>query len=347
MKKNLFLTMMAAVLLWMLPSCKPTEDPMEHFTDGVVVTTAEPSYITGSTAVCGAEVTAEDAGLLISIGVCWSKSENPTIDDQVQKGHKCSEPFKILLTNLESNTKYHVRGFAQYGTEYCYGEEKTFTTLDSLSPGMSPVTTLPAYDITPYSFACDVTVAPIGIKYFNVGVCYSQEPEFTLENCENISYGFLNEDHYLVCCNGLYPNTQYYYRGCLIYYDENDDYHCFYGDILNVTTLDTPLQLDVYTYTPYYDWWDQNVQASGYIFCNKPEVVEEVGFCYSTTNEYPQYESDLHLSAGTPTGNWYDIYEFNKTLYNPSANTKYYFRAYARYKTDNIQYGNVEWVDTY
>lgn len=347
MKKTLFLSLMAAALIWVLPCCDPKEDPMEHFTDGVVVTTAEPTYITGSTATCGAEVTAEDAGLLISVGVCWSKSANPTVDNRVLKTNKCSQPFVGLLTGLEYNTKYYVRGFAQYGTEYCYGEEKTFTSLDSLVPAASPVTTLPAYEITSRSFLCDVTVAPIGLTHFNVGVCYSQEPDFTIENCENYSYGYLEDDHFLVICDGLKSNTQYYYRGFLVYYDENDDYHFFYGDILSVTTLDTPLQLNVYTYTPFYDWWEQNIHASGYIFCNKPEVVEEVGFCYSSTNEYPQYESDLHISAGTPTGNWYDIYQFDGVLYNPSANTKYFFRAYARYKTDNIQYGDVESVDTY
>ena len=90
MKKAYFLTLMAAALLWVLPSCKPTEDPLNHLTDGVVVTTAEPTYITGSTASCGAEVTADDDGLLLALGVCWSKSANPTVDDNVMQTYKCS-----------------------------------------------------------------------------------------------------------------------------------------------------------------------------------------------------------------------------------------------------------------
>ena len=128
MKKTCFLTLMAAALLWMLPSCKPTEDPMSNLADKVTVATAEPTFVTSRTATCGAEVTAENAGLLLEIGVCWSKSASPTVDDNVMKSYKCSKPYNCLLTNLEPNTKYYMRGFVKYGTEYCYGNEKTFTT---------------------------------------------------------------------------------------------------------------------------------------------------------------------------------------------------------------------------
>ena len=129
MKKTRFITLMAAALVLVMTACKQTEDPIAHLTDGIVVTTADPNFISSSTASCGAEVTADDFGLMIEIGVCWSKSEKPTIDNNVMKSHKCSEPYVCLLTNLEPNTVYHVRGFVKYGTEYCYGEDKTFTGL--------------------------------------------------------------------------------------------------------------------------------------------------------------------------------------------------------------------------
>ena len=129
MKKTNFLTLIAAVVMLAMAACKPVEDPLAHLTDGVTVTTADPTFITGSTASCGAEVTADDAGLLIEIGVCWSLTEKPTVENNVMKSHKCSQPYTCLLSNLEPNTVYHVRGYAKYGTEYCYGDEKTFTTL--------------------------------------------------------------------------------------------------------------------------------------------------------------------------------------------------------------------------
>ena len=350
MKKTCFLTLMAAALLWMLPSCKPTEDPMSNLADKVTVATAEPNFVTSRTATCGAEVTAENAGLLIEIGVCWSKSANPTVDDNVMKSYKCSKPYNCMLTNLEPNTKYYVRGFVKYGTEYCYGNEKTFTTFGDDVPATSPVTTLEPTEITYWTFTAGAKVEPFGVSNFTVGICYSTSPEFTIEDCEGYDFGSYNNETnvYEVYCDGLSPNTQYYYRAYVGYNDGSGYYNnYFYGEILSFTSPDMPFILDLETYNAYYSGmasgWDYIV-AYGRVQCNQPEVINQVGFCYSTDNEYPQYESDLHTTVATPTGEWY---EFNSHIQNISANRKYYIRSYAIYKTDSIKYGNVVWVDTY
>lgn len=340
---------MAAALFIVLPSCNPDKDPLEHFTDGVTVTTSEPTFITGTTACCGAEVTVDDNGLLIEMGVCWSTSSNPTVDDMVVKTRKCTQPFVGLLTNLEPNTEYHVRGYAQYGTEYCYGEEKTFTTLNGDVPASSPVTTMPAYDINEYGFTSEVVLTPFGADYFNLGVCYSKNPEFTFEDCDGYVLGGYpdnNRYHAYCYCYNLSPNTQYYYRAFVGFsinpHNEFDQF--FYGEILSFTTPDIPLNLDISIDYTYYDYWEHYLVVSGYLNCNKPDVVDEVGICYSDTHEYPQFESDLHTTVGTPTGEWYN---FSGHIYDLSASTKYYLRPYARYMNDSIKYGNVKEVNTY
>ena len=350
MKKTRFITLMAAVVLFALTACKETEDPIAHLTDNVVVTTADPTYITGSTASCGVDVTADDFGLMLEIGVCWSKSENPTIDNSVLKSHKCSEPYICLLTNLESNTVYHVRGFVKYGTEYCYGADKAFTTLSNDVPAASPVTTLEPSEITYWNFLAGAKVEPFGVTNYTVGICYSTNPEFTMENCEGYDFGYDYDETgiYQVYCDGLSPNTQYYYRAFVAYNDGSGYFNSyFYGEILSFTTPEVPFILDLETYNAYYSGmvsgWDYIV-AYGRVQCSQPEVIDQVGFCYSTENEYPEYESDLHTTVATPTGEWY---EFNSHIYNISANNKYYIRSYARYKNDSIKYGNVVWVDTY
>ena len=346
MKKTCFLTLMAAALLWMLPSCKPTEDPMSNLADKVTVATAEPTFVTSRTATCGAEVTAENAGLLLEIGVCWSESANPTIDDNVMKSYKCSKPYNCLLTNLEPNTKYYVRGFVKYGTEYCYGNEKTFTTFGDDVPATSPVTTLEPTEITYWTFIAGAKVEPFGVSNFTVGICYSTRPEFTMEDCEGYDFGSYNNETnvYEVYCDGLSPNTQYYYRAYVGYNDGSGYYNSyFYGEILSFTSPDMPFILDLETYNVYYSWYDYMV-AYGRVECNHPEQIDQVGFCYSTTNEYPQYDSDLYTIAATPTGEWY---EFSSEINNVSANKKYYVRSYARYMTDSIKYGNVVSVETF
>ena len=343
MKKTSFFTLMAAVLL--LTACKPTEDPLNHLTDKVTVITQAPDFISGTTAVFGAEVTADNAGLLLELGVCWNRTGNPTIDETCAKTHKCSQPYTVFVGDLEPNTKYFVRGFAKYGTEYVYGDEKTFSTLGTDAPTASPVTTLEATEITYQGFCADAALKPFGISNYIVGICYSTSPNFTLDDCEGYNIGDYDSDNdvYHVCNPWLSPNTQYYYRAFVNFVHGENNQGFYYGDILSLTTPEMPFILNLETYDVIYSWYDYMV-AYGRVECNQPEQINQVGFCYSTDNAYPQYDSDLHTTAATPTGEWY---EFSSHIYDVSANKKYYVRSYARYMTDSIKYGNVVTVDTY
>ena len=343
MKKTSIFSLIAITLLFALPSCKPTEDPLDHLTDGVLVTTADPIFVTGNTATCGVEATADNAGLLIEIGVCWGLSENPTVDDKVMASYKCSRPLLCLLTDLEYNTEYHVRSYAKYGTEYCYGEEKTFTTLDSLAPAPSPVTTLPAYDITSNGFSSNVVIEPFGVNYWHAGVCYSQNPDLTCYNCEGFNVTDASGSggcH--TYCSSLLPNTKYYYRAFVEYNNG-----IFYGEILSLITPDIPLELEIST-EAYYETWYHDITAFGYLTCNKPEVVNQIGFCYSTTNPYPELESDSLIYSDTPVSTW-QCFQGHISASNGgiTLNTTYFIRAYAIYLNDSIKYGNVESINTY
>ena len=350
MKKIHFLTMVTAAMLLALASCKPIDDPKD-LTKGVKVITADPTFITGHTSSCAAEVTAENAGLLLELGVCWSLSENPTVENNVMKSHKCSQPYTCLLTNLEPNTIYHVRGYAKYGTEYCYGEDKTFTTLGTDAPSASPVTTIEATEITYWTFIAGAKVEPFGVTNFSVGICYSTCPEFTMEDCEGYEFGSYNNETniYEVYCDGLSPNTQYYYRAFVAYNDGSGYYNnYFYGEILSFTTPEVPFVLNLETYYPDFyggNNWGRDIIAYGGGYCTNLQLIDQIGFCYSKDNEYPQFESDLFTIAATPTGDMH--FEFSSYISNLSANTKYYIRSYARYMTDSVKYGNVVSFETY
>ena len=344
MKKTSFFTLMVAVLLF--AACKPTEDPLNHLTDKVTVITQAPDFISGTTAVFGAEVTADNAGLLLELGVCWNQTGNPTIDETCAKTHKCSQPYTVFVGDLEPNTKYFVRGFAKYGTEYCYGEEKTFTTSDTDTPSNSPVTTIEATEITYQGFCADAALQPFGISNYRVGICYSTSPEFTLDDCEGYNIGDYDSDNdvYHVCCPWLSPNTQYYYRAFVNFVHGENSQGFYYGDILSLTTPEMPFVLNLTTDYCDFSYGGNYLYAVGYGICNQIELVDQIGFCYSDTNEYPQYDSDFYTTAATPTGEWFDFHSY---IYDISANKKYYVRSYARYMTDSIKYGNVVTVDTY
>lgn len=97
----------------------------------IVVTTIPPINITSTEAICGAKVTMSGSCNLKELGICWGTSEEPTVNDSVQKTENCAEPFIFTLTGLTPATEYHVRAYTLNGTEYIYGLDECFTTLEA------------------------------------------------------------------------------------------------------------------------------------------------------------------------------------------------------------------------
>ena len=93
------------------------------------VDTDEASEITANSATCGGNVTTDNGKTVTAKGICWSTSENPTIEDNKTNDGFGTGSFTSELTDLEPNTTYYVRAYATNAAGTSYGEEKSFTTL--------------------------------------------------------------------------------------------------------------------------------------------------------------------------------------------------------------------------
>ena len=95
----------------------------------LVVTTAEPTYITAQSAICGGSVTSADGSYVPMIlrGVCWNTSPNPTLNDNYIEAENGLGNFTVSLTNLVQGTIYYVRAFAVTTGGTFYGDELSFT----------------------------------------------------------------------------------------------------------------------------------------------------------------------------------------------------------------------------
>ena len=197
------------------------------------------------------------------------------------------------------------------------------------------VRTVPAYDITYESFKTGVEITPSDTSNCKVGVCLGRRQQLTIQDCSGYKMG--NQVGF-----EIWPEVQYYYRAFAAF-DENGNgqYDKFiYGNVLSIITEENPLKIQ--TYEP--DVYSSNrMYVRGEVEGKLVNQVKQVGFCYSEENEYPQYDSDLYVVAGTPTGGWY--YSFSSDISILSGYHKYYVRAYARL-TDTIHYGNVQTVET-
>ena len=93
------------------------------------VTTNTVTNIKATTAACGGNVTSEGNGIIISRGVCWSTSPNPTINDNKTTDGSGTGSYTSNISNLSENTTYYVRAYAINEKGTSYGEEKSFTTI--------------------------------------------------------------------------------------------------------------------------------------------------------------------------------------------------------------------------
>ena len=105
--------------------------PEENNDADVKVTTYTPQDVTATTAVCGGDVIVTQGLTLSQLGVCWSESRNPTVEDNHLSTTNWSEPYVCTITGLAPGTTYHVRAYALRGLEYYYGEDKSFTSEES------------------------------------------------------------------------------------------------------------------------------------------------------------------------------------------------------------------------
>ncbi|MDR2972977.1 MAG: hypothetical protein LBU83_13815 [Bacteroidales bacterium] len=92
------------------------------------VTTANITSITTSSAQCGGDVTNEGFGSVTARGVCWSTSENPTIDDKKTTNGSGTGSFTSNITGLNQGTLYYVRAYATNEAGTAYGEQKNFSS---------------------------------------------------------------------------------------------------------------------------------------------------------------------------------------------------------------------------
>lgn len=224
---------MLTLAMMFVAGCKPEDTPNNgsgnngNDDSDVRVTTYMPQDITGTTAKCGGDVIVIQGLSLSELGVCWSKEQNPTIENAHVFTTNWREPYVCTITDLEPETKYYVRAYALRGLEYYYGEEVVFTTIGVDLP---TVITTEATNITSNSAKGGGVVSSEGsCPVIERGICWSINPNPTIDDA-HISSGN-GVGTFEVIIDSLWGNRKYYVRA----YAENCNGIC-YGSQVSFTT---------------------------------------------------------------------------------------------------------------
>jgi len=306
MKKIVLLLSMGMLLF----SCRPPENPS--------VITGEVTDITGTTAICAGDVTADGGAAIIARGVCWSTSQFPSISDSKTSNGNGLGGFTSNITGLSPGTTYYVRAYATNAAGTAYGEQNKFTTpLERPTVVTGDVTNIAA---TTADCSGNVT-ADGGVFVIDRGVCWSTD-SYPLIGFDPQTTDGTGLGTYTSKITGLSPNTTYYVSAYATNFKGTG-----YGEIKTFTTdigMPTVVTGDVTNRTA------TTADCSGNVTADGGAAVTARGVCWSTS-ENPS-TSDSMTTDGTGVG----TYTSNITGLSPK--TTYYIRAYAT-NSEGTAYG--------
>ena len=296
------------------------------------VNTGDISNITTHSAQIEGDVTSEGDGTVHVKGICWSLTNNPSLENNL--GHTSNGSgtgsFTANISDLTENTVYYVAAYASNENETSYGETKEFTTLAVEFP---IVTTNNITNITVNSADVSGEVVGDGNGIITArGVCWSNSSNLSLQNCLGFTADGAELGAFLSSISGLTDGTTYY----VVAYATNER-GTAYGAVKSFTTVKINAPT-VFTTVA------SNISASsafagGNVTDDGNIEVTQRGICWDTGMN-PTLENNVGFSIdGSGTGT------FISTMNDLTNLTKYYYRAYA-INSKGVAYGEILQFET-
>ncbi len=305
-----------------------------------LLTTAQISSITPTTAVSGGNITSDNGSSVIARGVCWNTSTTPTISNSQTSETVSAGVFTSILKQLAANTLYYVRAYATNSAGTGYGNEVSFTTSHIAIPFL---TTTPITSITQTTAKSGGNITTDnGGSVIARGACWSINQTPTLSDSKSVDGN--GSGVFTSSLTGLTLSTTYYVRS----YATNSA-GTAYGNNVSFKTSPEVIQLPSITTTDASAITNISALSGGNITSDGGSEVFAKGACWSLSQN-PTITGNK-TSDGTGTG------LFSSSLTDLISNRLYYVRAYATniagtvygnqvsFTTQPVSYGSVSDVD--
>jgi uncharacterized protein (TIGR02145 family) len=272
------------------------------------VSTNQVSNIGLTTAISGGIILNNGGLPILSCGVVWSTSDNPTVESNI--GLTINEEndgsFTSSITELTPNTNYFARAYATNAVGIVYGEVKNFST-----QGVPELKTTNISNITAISAVSGGTITSDGdIAVTARGVCWGTSPNPTIS--DNITDDGAGSGSYTSEITNLQSGITYYVRA----YATNQA-GTGYGNELQFTTLTTP----TVSTSSITNIAGTTAISGGNVISDGGTEVFARGVCWGI-NQNPTI-ADNHTTNGSGLGN------YSSDITGLDYGTIYYVRAYA------------------
>lgn len=229
MKRNLLLSMLAAMSALVFVACDEPEEPQEQKFE-ITVTTAAVEVV-DDTATTGGEVTSKGTPKISERGVCWANTVNPTVEDNKTSDGEGLGAWTSTITGLVPGATYYVRAYAVQLGEVTYGNQQQFTV------GIEPpiVTTAQVTDITFETAVGGGNVVVGDREILEAGICWSNEQNPEYPDSDNLVEDLDAEGNFVANLIYLSANTTYYVRAFAVTEDAT-----YYGEQVSFTTSQEP-----------------------------------------------------------------------------------------------------------
>ncbi|MCQ2315365.1 MAG: hypothetical protein MJZ85_01580 [Bacteroidales bacterium] len=164
--------------------------------------------ITYCSAKSGGNVTSDGGASVTARGVCWSTSQNPTINNSHTTNGTGTGAFTSNMTELTPNTTYYVRAYATNNIGTNYSDQISFKTQPSIAPTV--ITNKPS-SITQDGASCGGNVTSDGGATVTArGVCWSTSQNPTVSDSHTTDG--TGTGSFTSSITGLTASTRYYVR---------------------------------------------------------------------------------------------------------------------------------------
>jgi uncharacterized protein (TIGR02145 family) len=292
-------------------------DEISDYSVFPIVQTTPVDSVMSSSAACGGKIVDRSDMVILSRGVCFSTSPNPTLQDKYTVEGGGSGTFSSNVMDLQPNTTYYVRAYATYRLGTTYGNEYQFTTLKDF-PLVTTDTVVLSLSHTSVLLSGKI-LSNGGDSITEIGICWSLNPNPTIHDFVKTSDS-IKLDDFSVEVDNLGPNT-YYARAYAI-----NSVGEGYGDVISFTIERI---LPIVTTADVTDIQYNKATCGGTVIDMGPHVTAR-GVCWSTKPNPTIADDHTADSIG-----WGTFTSAMSVLYHK---TTYYVRAYAT-NSDGTSYG--------